>query len=207
MIAVNLVPPHVLAARKRTRKVRAWSIAVAAVAALSAVPALLEVRDQARLDKLLSQKDRHESRVQSAREELAEAMRSLTELNERIERANTLRTKRSWAALFDLVVGSMPDEVWLTSVDTGQPSSAGPASKRTRGPPTADTSGDTPGVVVLDGAGGIVLAGFAVDHEHLYDFMARLKASKAFAAVELNKGVKEPVLRSQAVRFELNCTW
>ena len=61
--------------------------------------------------------------------------------------------------------------------------------------------------MVLDGARRAALAGYALGHEQLYDFMARLKAAQAFDRIDLVKADKEDVLWARAVRFELLCTW
>ncbi|MHC4236625.1 MAG: PilN domain-containing protein [Planctomycetota bacterium] len=195
MIGVNLVPPQVLAARKRSRRVKSWAVVIAVVAGLSAIPVILEFRQQARLTSLLERRSQTQSHRASVRAELTELNRSLAELNQRIERADMLRTKRPWA-------------VWLTSLTTGSPQA--PAKGAASSSPNGSTSaGDSEPaeVVVMDGASQINLTGFAVDHEHLYDFMTLLKGSQAFASVELVKAGKEPVLQSRAVRFELTCSW
>jgi len=204
MIGVNLIPPGVLAARKRGRRIRQWVVVTAIVAAVSAVPILLEWRQQARLVALQERKQQADARLGAVRAELAELTHSLTELNERIERADRLRTKRPWAALLSLIVRQMPEEVWLTSLGTGEPQEAAGGKPGLSGSVAASEQGE---VVVMEGARKIDLAGFAVDHEHLYDFMTRLKQSRAFAQVELVKAGKEPLLRSRAVRFELTCRW
>lgn len=204
MIGVNLIPPGVLAARKRGRRIRQWVVVTAIVAAVSAVPILLEWRQQARLVALQERKQQADARLGAVRAELAELTHSLTELNDRIERADRLRTKRPWAALLSLIVRQMPEEVWLTSLGTGGPQEAAGAKPGLSGTVAASEQGE---VVVMEGARKIDLAGFAVDHEHLYNFMTRLKESRAFGQVELVKAGKEPLLRSRAVRFELTCRW
>ena len=204
MIGVNLIPPRVLAARKRGRRIRQWLVVTAIVAAVSAIPILLELRQQARLAALQERKQLAEARLSATRAGLAELTQSLTELNDRIERADRLRTKRPWATLLALIVRQMPQEVWLTSLSTGEPEEAASATPGLSGTVAASEKEE---VVVMEGARKIDLAGFAVDHEHLYDFMTRLKESRAFAQVELVKAGKEPVLCSRAVRFELTCRW
>jgi Tfp pilus assembly protein PilN len=135
---------------------------------------------------------------------LSATAQSLADLNDRIERANALRTKRSWAGLLSLVAQCLPQEVWLTSVATDAPP---PAAARRRTSPRASEKQDHPTVVVLDGARRAALAGYALGHEQLYDFMARLKAAQAFDRIDLVKADKEDVLWARAVRFELLCTW
>ena len=202
MIGVNLIPLATREAHQRARRIRRWIVVGAVVAALAALPVLWQVRQHARVAELIQLKQARAAQVAAVRAELDQANQSLAELNERIERANALRTKRSWAGLLALTVGCMPDEVWLTSVAT----EAATAAARQRRPAATGDKAD-PVVVVLNGARRVSLAGFALDHTHLYEFMARLNASAAFDRVQLLKAGKEPVLWSQAVRFELICTW
>ena len=99
---------------------------------------------------------------------------------------------------------TVPEEVWLTSLATD----ASPISLKPRkNHPAPTTSEDQPAVVVLDGASRLALTGYAVRHKQVYEFMARLKESAAFERVDLLKADKEQVLWSEAVRFELMCTW
>ncbi len=207
MIGVNLIPQAVLAARNRRRRIRQWLVVTAVVAGVSVVPVVLELRQQARLATLLERKEQDEIRLRAARTEQAELTRSLAYLNERIERADTLRAKRPWAALLSLIVQQMPEEVWLTSLKTGTTNAAPAGRAAGFGPRGAAVGPGQQAVVVMDGPRRIDLQGCAVEHEHLYDFMTRLKQSGAFTSVELVKAGREPVLRSRAVRFELSCSW
>ncbi len=204
MIGVNLIPPAILEAHRRARRIRLWIVAVALTAGAAALPVLWQVRQHARVAELTTLKQARAAETAAVRAELSAAAQSLADLNDRIERADALRTKRSWAGLLSLLAQCLPQEVWLTSVATDAPP---PAAAGRRTSPTPSGKQDQPKVVVLDGAGRATLAGYAVGHEQLYDFMARLKAAQAFDRIDLVKADKEEVLWSRAVRFELVCTW
>ncbi len=204
MTGVNLIPASILEAHRRARRLHLWVVAVTLTAAVAALPVLWQVRQHARVAELTTLKQARTAQSASVRAELSATAQSLADLNDRIERANALRTKRSWAGLLSLVAQCLPQEVWLTSVATDAPP---PAAARRRTSPRASEKQDHPTVVVLDGARRAALAGYALGHEQLYDFMARLKAAQAFDRIDLVKADKEDVLWARAVRFELLCTW
>lgn len=212
MIGVNLIPSGVLRTRQRSSRIRRWAVAAAIAAALGAVPVLVEVRQHARLAKLAERKEAATAELAEVRAKLQTVSASRRQLHDGIERANTLRTRRPWAGLLIRMVECLPDEVWLTSLATETPQDLGSSSPRKSrrqkaAPRPAARDADSPAVVTLAGARRLNLHGFAVDHEQLYEFMARLKGSETFGGVELVKAGKEPVLRSQGVCFELTCTW
>ncbi|MCH7812807.1 MAG: PilN domain-containing protein [Planctomycetes bacterium] len=204
MIGVNLIPQDVLLARRRSRRIRLWLTATAIAAGLGAVPVVLELQRQGRADTLTDQRAKVKVELATVRDELTELNRSLALLNDRLDRAEALRTKRPWAALLTSITRSMPDQVWLSSMATGMENVS---ARRPARAPAESAPGDKPKVVRMDGARKIDLTGYALDHEHLYEFMTGLKQSQLFATVDLVKAGKEPLLRSRAVRFQLSCVW
>jgi Tfp pilus assembly protein PilN len=199
---INLIPPDVLQSCRRRRRTRLWVALTIVAAAAAALPMLWQLRQHARLAELLRIKQSKTAETVAAREALADTVRELSKLTDRVEQADALRTKRPWAELLSLTSRCLPEEVWLTSIDTEKPS--GSAKRRTAPAPDGE---DQPTVVVMEGARRMALAGYAVGHEQLYEFMSRLKASAVFDRVDLLKADKEQVLWSEAVRFELVCIW
>lgn len=204
MMGVNLIPAELLAAHQRARRIRLWSGIVATIGAVSAVPTVWQMNQRAQATRLSETKSALILETATVRAELERVTGELADLNERIERAATLSTKRSWAGLLTLITRAMPEEIWLSSIVT-KTQTPGPAP--TPAPTKDPNQPPEPSVVVMDGATRLDLQGFAIDHERLYDFMSRLKTSQVFARVDLIKATKEPVLWSEAVRFELTCTW
>jgi glucan phosphorylase len=99
VIGVNLIPSDVLLAHRRVRRIRRWIMVSVAVAALAVLPVLWRVRQHARVAELTKVQQTRTAQVAAVRAELDRVTASLTDLNERIERANALKTKRSWAGL------------------------------------------------------------------------------------------------------------
>lgn len=204
MIGVNLIPPELLAARRRTRRIRLWAGIVAVVGAVAVVPVGWQINRRARIAELDHTKNARVAEANSVQVELDDVTQALADLNERIERAAALETKRPWANLMTMIAQAMPEELWLSSILTKTDTTRVATPRPARPDPNQAQASS---VVVMDGATQLDLQGFALDHERLYDFMARLKDSRAFLRVDLVKANKEPVLWSQAVRFELTCTW
>jgi Tfp pilus assembly protein PilN len=197
----------VLLSRRRTKRIRTWIAVVAGAAVLCSIPVMLEIRDKVRLIRIMDQQQQIVAASAQKRSALASVVTSLADLNDRINRAEKLRSKRAWSNLVWQISDSMPGEVWLTSMRslTAPPKSAAETEPAAGGGQASDKA--APVSVVMDGPRGLEFTGFAVSHDDLYDFMTRIKNMKVFASVELNRASKEPVLRSQAVRFELSCMW
>lgn len=205
MTGVNLIPCDILAAHLRRRRIRLWIGVGAAVAAVASMPAIWQISRRARQAELSDRKAALTTEVAGLRADVTRVNQALADLNERIERADALRSKRPWAGLLALTAECMPQEVWLTGLTTD--SASGRSTKKRRTTDKAKSEKGEPEIVVLEGASRLTIDGFALEHQHVYDFMARLKGSNAFSSVQMVKGDKEPVLWSEAVRFRLICSW
>ena len=200
MTGINLIPTHLLLARRRSRHLRRWLVALVVTAGASVLPVLAFVGQQARLSSLSQQQAVLNGQITERRDDLLAVDQLATELEQRCERARMLQTKRSWPGLLLLVVESMPPQVWLTSLQV-----VGPQNQRWPGGKGPDH--DQNQVVMMEGPRQLNLAGFALDHQHLSDFITQLNRSGAFDRVQRIKAQKEPIFQARAVRFELSCYW
>lgn len=236
MVAVNLVPSELVVRAAVKRRGRQWAAAVITVAGLAAVPFVLENRQRTQLGRLGAKVTEVEDRLTAVRQKVATAAQAVLESDAELARAGALKTKRSWAGLLERLSACMPAEVWLTSVatDPPQPRAGGrsippadrraatapspgattsPDAARAPGPSARPAAGTSPGlprpeaVVVLEAPTGMRLDGFALNHDHLYDLMSKLKESGAFTGVTLVKAGTEPVFEGRAVHFVLACEW
>ncbi len=203
MIGINLIPPPIMEGQRRARHLRRWGLALTLAAIVTAIPISWQIHQESVANRLRRKNADLAIRIASARIELADVIGEFDQLVEQIERANALRTKRSWASFLAMISQEMPSEVWLTTMATETPQ----APSRPAGRPPASKDEPTQGLTVLAGARAFMLDGYAIDHDDLYEFMARLKASGAFDYVELVRAERQDVLRSRAVHFELTCTW
>jgi Tfp pilus assembly protein PilN len=205
MVSTNLLPPSLVRQRAVRRRMRAWGGVVACALGAIAVPVVMHQTARAQERSLLARRDAIDGHRSSLQRELAQGIRSIQSLQTQLARADALRSKRPWSALFGMISACMPEGTWLTLLATDAP---GPSPTRTAARVgKAAEPDDSDKTVRMEGATGLTLQGFAVDHGDLYAFMSRLKATNLFADVELIRSGREPVLDGQAVRFELRCTW
>jgi Tfp pilus assembly protein PilN len=205
MVSINLLPPLLVHQRAVRRRVRAWSGVLACALGAGVIPVVMHQSARAQENSLLARRETIDGDRSSLQRELAQGTRSIQTLQTQLARADALRSKRSWSALFGMISACMPEGTWLTLLATDSPGSgkARPAAKVGN----AAESDDSNATVRMEGATGLTLQGFAVDHGDLYAFMSRLKATNLFGDVTLIRSEREPVLAGQAVRFELRCTW
>jgi Tfp pilus assembly protein PilN len=205
MVSVNLLPPSVMRQRSVRRRVRAWSGVLACALGALAIPVVIHQSARAQERSLLARRETMDGDRSALQRELAQETRSIQSLQTQLARADALRSKRSWSALFGMISACMPEGTWLTMLATDSPGSVSAKAAAKGGKAAESDNGDE--TVRMEGATGLTLQGFAVDHEELYAFMSRLKGTNLFGDVELIRSGREPVLDGQAVRFELRCTW
>ncbi len=209
MIGINLIADSVLVSRRRRRRVQRWVMSVLAAGVVASIPVGIELSRHQQVQSLRGEKRLYAAQIESMRSELNEVGIENRGLSAQTARANALRTKRSWSRLLAMVSRTLPEELWLTSMSTDP---AVPIrghrdlTPRKSAAPAGEVD-DAPRVVTMEAPRALKLAGYALEHRHLYEFMSRLKSVEAFGDVSLTKAVEEPVFRSKAVRFEIRCTW
>ncbi|GJM24940.1 MAG: hypothetical protein DHS20C16_13550 [Phycisphaerae bacterium] len=203
MIGVNVLPDSYVFAQKRASRIRRWLTASVVVAVAFSFPIGFDVFKTARAASLEEQVKPIRSRLATTKSRLADSLTTVTDLQHRLSRADALRSKRPWKNLLTTLTAKMPEEVWLTSLESleGQTKAV---SRRAPANPTADGK---PDVVKLAGPTGLRLSGYALGHEHLYAFMGTLSDGELFSRVELVKAGREPLADKTAVRFVLECAW
>ena len=203
MSSVNLLSQKLRLARQRSRRIRAWVIIVTVTSLLAAVPVSISAVQSARASSI-------ESEIAPVLDHLGKSRRTLKLhekrsilLSTQIARADSLRAKRSWSDLLELIARDLPDEVWLTNVKSRETEYQG-ESKRSGRPATAESG---PEVIHIEGPGGLEIRGFATSHEWIYEWIGRLKSTSVFDDVELVEAASEPIQQGEAVRFVLECDW
>jgi hypothetical protein len=209
MIGINLIDESVLVARRRVRRLQKWAMVIAAALVVASFPVGVEISRQHRLVGLRDEQNDANNKIQSAKAKLEKTRLEVAQLNVQIDRADALRTKRSWSRLLHLIERNLPDEMWMVAIATDPPVPPSGVHDRTR-LANSRSEGNNEGiaqVVTFEAPRAIVLEGYTLHHGSLYDFMARLKQTKVFNDVELTKASEEPVFASKAVRFKLTCRW
>lgn len=214
MIGINLIDERVLFARRRRRRLQLWGLVLAFTSLLGAFPIGVEFSRERQVRTLIRERAQIGSRIERTRTEIAAVGIEIRTLESQIARSNALQTKRSWAGLFALLTGAMPDDMWLLSIATDP---AVPAASDVD--LTEDGSRTTPAanqppedepetkVVTLIAPRSLVFEGHSLEHRSLYEFMSRLKHTGSFSDVSLTKASEEPVLGGRAVRFDIRCRW
>ncbi|NOS99477.1 MAG: hypothetical protein HOP29_02495 [Phycisphaerales bacterium] len=209
MTGVNLMPAARVLARRRRRRIRLWAMVVATACVLGAVPMTLELSRHRQVQALGAERDRTTAEIEKVRGNLNQLGIDARQLESEIARAEALRTKRPWARLIGLIASSMPDEVWLTAIATDPPTARrGTEDKRTKDDrPAAPDKPAEATVVILEAPQVVTIDGYAIEQQHIWEFVARLSGAGALGSVRLQKSIVEPVLESTAVHFQIVCDW
>ncbi|MCK4659278.1 MAG: PilN domain-containing protein [Phycisphaerae bacterium] len=215
MIGVNLIPAELLIARAVRRRIRVWLVVSVVLVGVVLVPIVVEGHRQGQVQRLRLKIAGMETRLHGVRGKVANVAQTVLDTDLELARSEALRTKRCWSGLLGLVADCMPQEVWLTSIatDPPQPGSSShelPRAARRRSARETGKQQDISKpaeVVILQAPTKIRLEGFALDHGAMMDLITRLKASRAFTAVEQVTSGREPVLQGDAVRFVVTCQW
>jgi len=206
MIGVNLIPQAEVVARKRRRRLRAWSLAIVIAAAVGSAPVAVEFTRHHQVQSLRSEKGRVRRDIETTRAELNRLGLEIRDLQAQAARADALRTKRPWAHLLTLLSETLPQEMWLVAVatDPAAPRQSGPYRPAKRDPAKPDAP---PEVVTLEAPRQLAVEGYALDYRNLYEFMSKLNQAEVFQTVTLTRANDEPVLNTSAVRFQILCSW
>lgn len=203
MSRVNLLSQKLRFARERSRRIRAWVTVVTLTSLLAAVPVTISAVQSARASSIESQIAPVLDHLGKSRQILKHHEQRSILLSTQIARAESLRSKRPWSDLLELIARDLPDQVWLTAVKSHEGKREGESSPS--GPPTSrDVEAE---VIRINGPEGLEIRGFATSHEWIYEWISRLKNTSAFVNVELIEAASEPIHQGEAVRFVLECDW
>lgn len=203
MIGVNVLPESYVFSRNRFARVRRWLVAVLVVGLAFAFPVGFDAFKSAQASSLQRESDPLRIRLSDTKKRLTESLASVTDLRQQLARADALRSKRPWKDLLATLTRKVPEEVWLTSLESVRNLENGRSARHALKPtPPADRES-----VELNGPSGLRLTGYALGHDHLYAFMGTLNDGELFAHVELVKAGQEKVHDGSAIRFVLECQW
>ena len=203
-VKINLLPESYR--QHRRRQTRFGMVMIGGGVLLAAelcVGLALHVRT-ARTRELLDEAQDARDTAQAADERLAVPTRKAARLSQQVTLATELRTTHHWSRLLALLGNATPDRVILAGISTDpprwvqareQPAKPGSGHK-------ADESTETKPLIK-----GIVISGFAIDHDDLAAFMSALQAAEAFASIDLKDFRRDAFLSQEAVAFELRCQW
>lgn len=215
----NLIPMSLRIVRGRRRRLKAWGIAVTAALLLLCLPVVFDRYLRVEASRLVARKEKLGGAVAGLRQELttltAEADRTLVQL----QRAQALRSKRAWSAMFATLARSMPEGCWLLSIATDPSRPTGgrqrPASRSQRSRATANGKRKSDeSKTTIEAPQRLKIAGYASNASEPHLFVANLKATGVFRDVSLETSRRELLPGQQAgpagaygFRFDLVCEW
>jgi Tfp pilus assembly protein PilN len=219
VVRVNLIPENLQVSAARRRRARAWIVATGASLAVLALPALSDWLRRAEAGELAAAGDRLQSQLASLRKETVALAAQAAQARAHLERADALRAKRAWSALFALLAEQTPSGCWFTTIAT-EPASP-PLAPQTRPPlpqpaPAASTSthssatasdSRTKPVVVIEAPRKLHLTGFATAAGEPHQLAANLKETGIFTNVVLEEARLEQTPEGAYFRFDLTCEW
>jgi Tfp pilus assembly protein PilN len=220
MTSVNLIPECVLVARTQRRHAKSWTMLILAAAGLSAVPLVLDWSRRTRAAELRDESGRLQQELGSTRLQLAATSAEATRVFLEVERANALRSKRAWSAMFALIASCLPADCWLASVATDPEAPAGGAPPRpvVANPGTsagAPKGGGKREIVTIEAPRRLRMIGYAEDDTQPLAFVTNLKESRVFQNVLLERAVRAPDVAADpsgpsggtVYQFEVVCEW
>ncbi len=199
MISVNLLSAESILNRRRSRRIRHWVATVITTVVISAIPIGFDLFKTARAAAVENDLKPMATEITSAKARLDTLNSQYQQISTQIARADALRTKRKWASFLIALSQQIPEDIWLTSLET--------TAKATTQTARTEEQETGPKLITLDGPTGLSITGYSLSHDSLYEFMENLKNAGFLKNVELTRSSREPVQGSIAVRFTLLCDW
>ena len=179
------------------------------------MPTLLDWSRQAHAAELRIENARLRQELESTRERLRTTSAEATRVFLEVERANALRSKRAWSAMFALIVSCLPSDCWLASLATDPDSPPGGAPSprlATAGPKTGGGERET---ITIEAPRKLRMIGYAESDRQALAFVSNLKESRVFPKVTLDRTIRAPdVTQDQSgatgadvYQFEVVCEW
>ncbi len=217
-IGINLVPQNVQVVHIRARLLRFW-ISMSCVGLLALGGAL--IFNWFQTSKAGSLQDRlnlTENELTKLRSDVRLLASEASQIQQQLERADALRSKRAWSGLLAMIAEKLPADCHLQNISTdpGKPpaesilhGSAKPANAAPALLPNGQPAPPPPPprTVTIDAPRKLRMTGFANDPAQPVAFVSALKESGAFTHVNLERAQWEPAALNSGFRFELVCEW
>ncbi len=206
MISVNLIPWSLRVAQRRRLHIQRWAAAALIAGAMLCVPAMFDRVRQAEASELGLSNQRLQAQLVGLRRDVRSISAKAEQIQLQIERAETLRSKRSWSALISLIGQCMPDGSWSTSIATDPPTAPQGKSRSSSRPGHKGDSGAST-TVVIEAPRRLRISGYASDAAEPLAFVTNLKSAGVFRDVSLESSRRGPVLDGSYFRFSVVCDW
>jgi Tfp pilus assembly PilM family ATPase len=205
--SVNLVPVIQLHMRRRSRRGRAWVGVCTGVGLLLATGWAAERTAAVTLGRLGETVAALEVQRTEAQRRLVVAGGRQARLVEQLQTILGARRPQSWARRLMTLAQEAPAGVFLTTLQVETPAAEREAlvSATPEREARANTQRPEVGATAEHGEQTVRLAGYALDHDALLQFLHALQVSPNWQHVELQRAAQESYQGTPLVAFELNC--
>ncbi len=206
MNRLNLIPEPMQLVRMRHRLAKRWSVCVLVAAFVLVVPLLVDQYRKVEAARLRIESAALRTQLASHRATLATLTTQADQSRVHLQRAEALRSKRTWSSLFALVADRLPEGCWLTSLATDPVTPQGGGTRTpARHAAKPDQESETP--ITIEAPRRLKMTGYATEPAEPYQFVTNLKQAAVFRDVNLQTSRREQVLEGSYFRFELSCEW
>lgn len=206
MLAVELRPAEWTYRAMRARRWRRWGMVIAVAVVPLALVLAVDWLQRSDLRERINEKARLEAQLVAARQRFKSASAEAEELLAQIQRADALRSKRSWSDLLALIGAAVPQRGWLTLLTTEPAQPAGEVVKTVATPTTAAAGAARP-ALVIEAPRELRISGYAGSPAEPSAMVSGLRSTRVFARVELLQCRQEPVHDGSYYRFDIVCKW
>lgn len=205
--SVNLIPQSVVFVHARRRHVKRWAgvFAVSLAIALSGIG--VNWLQRAEATQLEEESRRVHAELVSIRITADAAEVEAQVIENRLNRADALRAKRSWSGMLALVAKSLPLSCWLTAVATDPPFPSGSMNMVTAKFNGSKKRKKTLGPIMIESPRKLRLVGFASTVADPHRFVINLNATNVFESVVLTGTQQQQLGNGEFYRFEIECEW
>ncbi len=201
-VAVNLLPAAYRQHRRRARNFKSGvTVGAVLLAAELGVGLVLHARAEETRQHLASA-DSARASARNVQKQLADPTKQAELLESQVVLARRLRTTHHWSRLLAALAAAAPERVVLTSIATEPPQWQKTGRSASSGGAAGKHDGQEPALVE-----GVVVQGFAAEHNDLALFVTALNETEAFANVEMKDARRDLYQEKEAIAFTLNCGW
>lgn len=206
MVGVNLIPVSERFKQLRRARFARWGGLLALGLLALCISAGMDLARRSEVAELSDSHDRIQTQLSRARTALRSVTSSLLEVENQIEHATALRTKRSWSGMIALLARCLPEGCWLKSLAT-EPDKPTKTIRRTTAPSALEAESTKDTIVIIEAPRRLRIVGFAAEASDPNDFVQALQESAVFTRVDLERSQEEPILSGVYYRFDVICEW
>ena len=204
MHGANLIPAHRIITKKRRKRLRRWvggcvTYCLVLIGAYGLCHAALGGDDMETTGSL----QESSRQISQAKRTIASLTGQLTEVRTELAANRAVGNQPDWSILLAAIAGSLGDDIFLQACqlrpkDSKRTDRAN-RDKPSQGAPELLAAGQRRYVLTVDGYGR--------SHAAMSRFMLRLESNPLFDEVKLVQNVRQPLLATHAIAFQIRCSF